>query len=133
MGYEYVGVEIKSAGGSKELVVYADNPGGIGLDDCEKISRCIEPEIDEQDPIPDAYYLCVSSPGLDRPLKEPSDYKRSTGKMVDLKLYSAKDGKKEYSGLLKGYDDSGFTIEINGSEKQFLYKETASVKLHVDI
>ncbi len=133
LGYEYVGVEIKSSSGSKELIIYADKPGGIGLDDCEKISRNIEPAIDEKDPIKDPYYLCVSSPGLDRPLKVPADYKRSKGKKVDIKLYGAKDGKKEFTGLLKEFDDTGFTIETDGSERQFTYKETASVKLHVDI
>jgi ribosome maturation factor RimP len=133
LGYEYVGTEIKPSGEAKELVIYADKPGGIGLDDCEKISRLIEPAIDEKDPIKDSYYLCVSSPGLDRPLKEPADFKRNSGKKIDIKLYSAKIGGKEFTGLLKSYDDNGFIIETNGSERQFTYKETASVKLHVDI
>lgn len=132
-GYEYVGTELKTTAGSKELIVYADKPGGIGLDDCEAISRLIEPAIDKADPIADAYFLCVSSPGLDRALKEASDYGRNIGKKVDIKLYSPKDGKKEYTGLLKSYDGEGFTAEINGSDKAFLYKEAAAVKLHVDI
>ncbi len=133
LGYEYVGVEIKSSGGAKELIVYADKPEGIGLDDCEKISRLIEPAIDLKDPIKDSYYLCVSSPGLDRPLKEPADYRRNKGKTIDVKLYSAKEGKKEFTGLLKGCSDAGFTIETDGSERQFTFREAASVKLHVDI
>jgi ribosome maturation factor RimP len=132
-GYEYVGVELKTAVDSKELIIYADKPGGISLDDCENISRLIEPAIDAKDPIEDAYYLCVSSPGLDRALKEPSDFKRSIGKSVDVKLYSAKDGKKEYTGVLKTYDDLGFAIEEKGNCKTFTYKETAQVRLHVDI
>jgi ribosome maturation factor RimP len=132
-GYEYVGVELSNAGGSKELVVYADKPGGINLDDCESISRLIEPAIDAKDPIDDAYYLCVSSPGLDRALKEPPDFQRSIGKDVDIKLYRAKDGNKEFTGELKSYDDNGFTIETNGSLETYTYKEAAIVKLHVDI
>ncbi len=133
IGYEYVGTELKSAGGSKELIIYADKEGGIGLDDCEKISRLIEPAIDEKDPIDEAYYLCVSSPGLDRALKEPRDFERSTGKKVDIKLYAARGGKKEFTGVLKGYDESGIKVEINGSNEAFSYQETASVRLHVDI
>jgi ribosome maturation factor RimP len=133
LGYEFVGVEIKAAGGTKELIIYADKPEGFGLNDCEKISRLIEPAIDEKDPITGHYYLCVSSPGLDRPLKMPADFKRSTGKKIDVKLYSAKKDGKEFTGMLKGCDDIGFTMETCGSEKQFTYKETASVKLHVDI
>ncbi len=132
-GYEYVGTEIKTVGGSKELIIYADKEGGIGLDDCETISRLIEPAIDEKDPIEDAYYLCVSSPGLDRALKEPADFERYAGKSVDIKLYASKEGKKEFTGLLKTSNETGFTAEINGSEQAFLYKETAAVKLHVDI
>lgn len=132
-GYEYVGTELKTAGGQKELIIYADKPGGIGLDDCENISRLIEPAIDEKDPIDDAYYLCVSSPGLDRALKEQNDFNRSLGKRVDIRLYSSRNGKKEFTGLLKSCDESGFTVEINGSDTAFSYRETASVKLHVDI
>lgn len=132
-GYEYVGVELNIAGGSKELIVYADKPGGIGLDDCESISRLIEPAIDAKDPIEDAYYLCVSSPGLDRALKEPLDFRRSIGKSVDIKLYRAVGGKKEFTGELISYDDNGFTVKINGSLNTYAFKETAVVKLHVDI
>lgn len=132
-GYEYVGVELSNAAGSKELIVYADKPDGINLDDCEIISRLIEPAIDAKDPIEDAYCLCVSSPGLDRALKEPRDFKRSIGKAVDIKLYSPKGGKKEITGVLKSYDDSGFTVEANGSFLTYSFKETAVVKLHVDI
>lgn len=132
-GYEYVGTEFKNAGGSKELIIYADKPGGIGLDDCESISRLIEPAIDEKDPIAEAYYLCVSSPGLDRALKDLRDFNRSLGKKVDIRLYSSKEGKKEFTGLLKSCDEQGFTVEINGSDTVFSHRETASVKLHVDI
>jgi ribosome maturation factor RimP len=126
-------VEIKSSGSAKELIIYADKPEGIVLDDCEKISRRIEPAIDEKDPIEGSYYLCVSSPGLDRQLKEPPDFKRYTGRKIDVKLYSPKNGEKEFTGLLKSFDDAGFIMETNGSETQFSYKEAASVKLHVDI
>ncbi len=132
-GYEYVGTEIKKVGDALELIVYADKDGGIGLDDCEKISKMIDPAIDQEDPIDDAYYLCVSSPGLDRPLRQPSDFARSIGKKVDIKLYCAVEGQKTYTGTLKSHDDVGFTVMISESEKSFSYKDTAIVKLHVDI
>ncbi|MGI5850241.1 MAG: ribosome maturation factor RimP [Christensenellales bacterium] len=132
-GYEYVGIEIKKTASHKELIIYADKPGGLSLDDCEKISRLIDPAIDEKDPIEDAYYLCVSSPGLDRALKEPADFARSIGKQIDVKLYRAVDGQKEFTGELCGYNESGFTLVIKGNEKLFSYKDTAIVKLHVDI
>ncbi len=102
------------------------------LDDCEKISRLIEPAIDEKDPVEEAYFLCVSSPGLDRPLKKPEDFKRSMGKKVDLKLYSPINNKKEFTGELCGYDENGFTLMIDGGQETFLYKDTAIIRLHVE-
>ena len=129
-GYEYVGTEINKIGAETELIIYADKPGGLQLDDCEKISRLIDPVIDEHDPIEESYYLCVSSPGLDRPLKTERDYKRSLGKKVDLKFYRPIDGKKEFSGELTSFDENGFTID---GEKTFAYKDVAIIRLHVDL
>lgn len=131
-GFEYVGTEIKKTGESKELIIYADKPGGIGLDDCEKISKLVEPAIDECDPIEDSYFLCVSSPGLDRALKSPRDFERSIGKKLDVKLYKTMDGHKEFTGILKAFNENGFEIEADGV-KSFLYKDAAVVKMHVDI
>ena len=133
MGYEYVGTEITGVGGSKELIIYADKQGGLGLDDCEAISKSIDPQIEKLDPIEDGYYLCVSSPGLDRPLKTQRDYKRSVGKTVDVKLYKALDKQKSFTGELTDYSDEGFTINSSGKQMRFLYKDTAIVRLHVDI
>lgn len=132
-GYEYVGTEFNKASGSSELIVYADKPGGIGLDDCEKISRMIEPIIDERDPIRDAYCLCVSSPGLDRPLKTPRDFERSLGKKVDVRLYRALNGNKEWSGTLKRHDADILVIEADNAELSFENKDVAIVRLHADI
>jgi ribosome maturation factor RimP len=90
----------------------------------------IDPIIDEHDPIEESYYLIVSSPGLDRPLKTPRDYKRSIGKKIDVKLYRPLDGHKEFTGELTSFDEDGFTI--NG-ETTFAYKDAAIVRLHVDL
>ena len=133
LGYEYIGTEVKKVGDEIELIVYADKDGGLELQDCEKISRVIEPMIEEADPIEEGYYLCVSSPGLDRPLKTKADYQRSIGKSVDVKLYRPADKIKEFSGTLQSFDEDGFTIEVDKIEKTFLYKDTAIVRLHVDI
>ena len=132
-GYEYVGTEYNKAGGTSELIVYADKPGGLGLDDCEKISRLIEPLIDERDPIEESYCLCVSSPGLDRPLRTERDYNRSVGKMVDVKLYRAEGGRKEWTGVLLRHDEANMTIDLDGKEKLFVNKDVAIVRLHADI
>ena len=132
-GYEYVGTELKKGGGTIELIIYADKEGGMGLDDCEKISRLIDSAIDELDPIEEPYCLCVSSPGLDRPLKSTRDFERSLGKKIEIKLYHPMDGKKEWTGILKSHDSDGFIVELSDGEKSFLFKDVAIARLHVDI
>ena len=132
-GYEYVGTEYNRTGGANELIIYADKPGGLGLDDCEKISRLIDPIIDEKDPIEESYCLCVSSPGLDRPLKTDRDFARSIGKNVDLRLYRPSDGKKEWTGELISHDQDHVLIMTEGKEKSFENKDVAIIRLHVDI
>ena len=133
MGYQYVGTEIIKSAGHIELIVYADKNGGLDLDDCEKISKIIDPIIESLDPIDSEYYLCVSSPGLDRPLKTERDFKRNIGKTVDIKLYKAIDGKKSFTGELTGYSEQGFSVSIGEKQTDFLYKDTAIVRLHIDI
>ena len=132
-GFEYVGTEIKKAGDASELIIYADSDGGLTLRDCEKISKLIDPEIEKSDPIEEAYYLCVSSPGLDRPLNTAADFARSIGKKVDIKLYRAVEKSKEFVGQLKAFDEDGFTVDTGKTEMTFAYKDTAIVRLHVDI
>ena len=131
-GYEYVGTEVKKASDAVELIVYIDSPNGIGLDECEKISRLIDPVIEAQDPIDGPYYLCISSPGLDRPLKSPRDFARSIGKKVDIRLFAAVEKQKEFTGVLLSHGDGGFAVEIAGAERKFAHADTAIVRLHVD-
>lgn len=133
MGFEYVGTEIKKVGADRELIIYADKEGGLSLDDCEEISRIIDPMIEELDPIKEGYFLCVSSPGLDRPLKNERDFKRSLGKIVDVKLYKAINKQKSFAGELLSYSNEGYTIKNGNEQMEFLYKDTAIVRLHVDI
>ncbi len=133
MGYEYVGTEIKKVGSDTELIVYADKDGGIKLDDCEMISKQIDSVIEELDPIKDGYFLCVSSPGLDRPLKSQRDFERSIGKDVDVKPYKADKKQKIITGKLISFDEKGFTIEINGKQDSYLLSDIAIIRLHVDI
>lgn len=133
LGYEYIGTEVKKVGDEIELIIFVDKDGGLDLHDCEIISRAVEPKIEEEDPIEEGYYLCVSSPGLDRPLKTKADYQRSISKMVDVKLYRPDEKSKEFSGPLVSFDENGFTIVVDENEKTFLYKDAAIVRLHVDI
>ena len=133
-GFELVGVEYcVKKGSDNELIIYIDKEGGVDLDDCEKLSRAIDEPLDELDPIEDAYVLCVSSPGLDRPLKTEKDFKRSMGKAIDIKLYKKDEkGKKEFVGKLVAYGEDTFTAEIDGKAVEFDMKQVALVRLHID-
>lgn len=132
MGCEYVDTEYAKQGPDRVLTVYIDKQDGILLDDCEAVSRAIEAALDEQDLIDEQYMLCVSSLGLDRPLKTERDFKRSLGKVLDVKLYKAFEGQKLFTGTLAGYTDDGITIETDEHEVSFELKETAKVSLHLD-
>lgn len=133
LGYEYVDTEFSKQGKDWILTLYIDSPNGIGLDDCEKVSRAVEPLLDEKDFIEQHYYLCVSSVGLDRPLKTQRDFERNMGKSVDIKLYRPVDGTKEYSGQITGYSKE--TIEIRTAEGENVsidLKDAAKISLHID-
>ena len=130
-GLELWDVEYVTEAGQKYLRVYLDSADGVDLDDCEKISRILDPVLDEKDPVPDSYIFEVGSAGCDRQLKRPSDFERFIGSSVDVKLYSAVDGSKQRTGRLVGYED-GDIIIFADSERRFTGKQTASVRLHVD-
>lgn len=109
-GYELVDVEYVKEGADYYLRVYADKEGGININDCVAISRALEEKLDAADKLEDAYILEVSSPGLTRPLKKEKDFKRSIGKLVEVKLYSAMDGVKELCGILEDYSETTITL-----------------------
>lgn len=118
--FEVVDVEYVKEGSSWYLRVYADKEGGIAIDDCELISRAIDPILDEKDLIPDAYILEVSSPGLTRALRKERDYQRNLDKPVEVHLYKpvemGKDKVKIFIGDLKAYDEEKIILDI-GEEK----------------
>lgn len=130
--FELVDVEYVKEGGNWYLRVYIDKPGGINVEDCELISRALSDLLDEKDYIEDAYIMEVSSPGLGRPLKKEKDFERSIGKDVDIRLYRAKSGNKEFSGALVSYDKDTVTIEEAGESITFERIEIALIRLAFD-
>ncbi len=94
MGYELDEVEYVKEYGNMVLTLYIDSENGVTIDDCEKVSRAIDPILDENDPIEEAYYLSVSSIGIDRPLKKDRDFERNMGKKLQVKLYAPINRKK---------------------------------------
>lgn len=111
------------------LRIFIDKDGGVGLDDCQKISNLLGDKIDNENIIKDRYILEVSSPGLDRALKKEKDFKRELGKKVDITLYKAVDGDKNLVGTLTGYTKDSITID---ETKEIALKDIALVRLHID-
>ena len=132
-GFELVDVEYVKEGGTWYLRAYIDKPGGINVDDCEVVSRRLSDILDEKDYIEEAYILEVSSPGLGRPLKKEKDFKRSLGEEVDVRTYRMIEKQKEFTGLLKDYDDATVTIEMeDGTLKTFEKSDITLIRLAFD-
>ena len=125
-------VEYVREGGEWFLRLYIDKDGGVDIDECEAVSRAVDPVLDEKDPIPESYRFEVCSAGLERVLKRPSDFERFLGEPVLVKLYRPKDGRKEFPGVLKGYKDGDVTISAGGQEITFEKAEVALVRLRVE-
>ena len=124
-------VEYIKEAGSWYLRLYIDKEGGISIDDCEAVSRGVDPLLDEADPIQDPYTFEVSSAGADRPLKKPEHFEAFMGAEVDVKFYKAVNGQKNCTGILAGYEDGNVTLELGGETVTFDKKEIAFVRLHV--
>ena len=132
-GFELWDVEYVKEGANYYLRVYADKEGGITIDDCVTISRALEVKLDEEDFIEEAYILEVSSPGLGRPLKRERDFERSIGAEVDVKLYKAVNQQKEFTGILKAYDETTVTLEMENEEEQIFERSAiALIRLAFD-
>ena len=131
LGLELWDVEYVLEGGQRYLRLYLDGPDGVDLDACERVSRAVDPILDEKDPVPESYIFEVSSAGCERQLKRPSDFERFMGFNVEVKLYSAADGAKQWIGKLAGYEDGDVLIE-SGGEHRFTKKQVASVRLRVE-
>ena len=131
---EGTGVELVDVEYVKEkdwyLRVFIDKPEGIGIEDCQSLSEKLEAQLDERDVVPEAYILEVSSPGLDRVLKKPSDFDREKGKTVDVSLYEPIDGEKTVVGKLGAFDETGLLLEGRAPIPK---EKIAQVRLHIDI
>lgn len=110
MGYELVDLKFINDGGRWVLRYYIDKPGGIGITDCEIVSREVEPVLEVEDVIPGAYALEVSSPGLDRPLFKPADYERFEGALAKVRTRQPVDGNKVFIGRITSPGEHGFDM-----------------------
>lgn len=126
-------VEYVREAGSWYLRIYIDKVGGVDIDDCERISRRLDPVLDEADPIPDSYVFEVGSAGIERELKRPGDFEAFLGSDVEVRLYQPVNGQKSFVGTLLSYDNGTTTIEIGGKTLSFNKTQTAQVRLHATI
>ena len=125
-------VEYVREGSERFLRLYLDKEGGVDINDCEAISRAIDPILDEKDPIAESYHFEVCSAGLERPLKRPSDFERFMGSPIMVKLYRPRNGLKEIPGILRGYEEGRVTVEAGKETITFEKSELALVRLRVE-
>jgi len=132
-GMELVDLEFKREGRDWFLRLFIDKDGGVTLDDCAEVSREVGSLLEVEDPIPSAYRLEVSSPGLDRPLKKPADFERFRGSLVKLRTYEKLDPdgrgheRKTFIGILLGLEDGRVRIEQNDKRGGIVAFELAAI------
>ena len=132
LGYKCYDVSYDKVGKDKILTVYIDNSNGIGLDDCEKVSRHLSSFLDEEDPIESNYLLEVSSPGLERKLTRINHFKDNIGKTIDIRLYRAIEGRKKMTALLENADNEEITVHDGAAELNIKYGDISKASLHFE-
>jgi len=130
-GCELWDVEYVSEGGQWYLRIYIDKADGVSIDDCENVSRAVDPILDEIDPITSSYTFEVSSAGLERTLKLPEHFQRFLGENVEVKLYKPLDGSKLYVGTLSAYENGNISLNFGGKPITFTKEQVANVRLRL--
>ena len=131
-GCELWDVEYVREGSERFLRIYLDKEGGVDINDCEAVSRAMDPILDEADPILESYHFEVCSAGLERALKRPGDFARFMGSPITVKLYRPRNGLKEIPGILRGYEEGRVTLEAGKETITFEKSEVALVRLRVE-
>lgn len=138
-GYELVEVEWLREGGGWVLRLYVDRAGGVGIDDCQAVSRTVEPILDVEDFIEPAYSLEVSSPGVERPLRKPEDFGRFAGQRAKVKAFGPLESfpglppRKQWSGTLRGFRDGAVEVEVDGKVHRIPIDRVAKAHLEYDL
>ena len=128
MGYEVVDVEYSKKSDGMNLIFYIDKENGVQIQDCELVSKTIDPVLEELNPTNDApYILSVSSPGIDRPLTKERDFNRNLNKEISVTLFAKKDGQKKFEGKLISFDEKSITIESKNKTISFSREEIAHI------
>ena len=132
LGYEFVGLEHSSNPKNPVLVVYIDQPGGIAVEDCERVSREVAALLDVEDPIPGHYTLEVSSPGLDRPLFTLEQFERFRGEVAQVSLFAPLEGRRRFKGPILGTKDGKVQLDQDGAAVELELGNIAKARLVPD-
>jgi ribosome maturation factor RimP len=129
MGFELVQLEYAAGRGHAVLRLYIDREAGVGLDDCERVSREVSALLDVEDPIPSAYTLEVSSPGFDRVLRTAAHFGRFVGSRVFVELKEPRAGRRRYTGTLLTVDEAGIALEVDREHVALAFNEIGKARL----
>jgi ribosome maturation factor RimP len=129
LGYELVDLEYAPGRAHAQLRIFIDRAAGIGLDDCEAVSREVSALLDVEDPVPTGYTLEVSSPGLDRILRTPAHFQRFVGERVRVELVNPRSGRRRYTGRLAALNAAGIELEVDGAMVAVSFAEIGRARL----
>ena len=135
LNLELVDIEYVKEGRDWFLRVFIDKETGVDIEECGLVSEKLSEKLDEVDPIPYNYFLEVSSPGAERPLKNAKDFEKAVGKNVYIKTYEPIDGDKTFEGILTHFDGETVTVEIKIKTRkksiEIPYEKVANARLAV--
>jgi ribosome maturation factor RimP len=137
-GFDLVEVEWQREGGGWVLRLYVDKAGGVGIDDCQAASRLAETLLDVEDFIEPAYSLEVSSPGVERPLRRPEDFRKYAGQRAKVRAFGPIESapgqppRKQWTGVLRGFADGAVEIEVDGKVHRIPVDRVAKAHLEYD-
>lgn len=132
LGLELVDVEFKKEGGNWFLRVFIDKPEGITHEDCQAVSEKISDLLDEKDPIEQNYFLEVSSPGIERPLKKVADFEKYRDSLVNISTFMPIEGQKTFQGKLQGVEEGSVVITVNQKRLLIPFDKISSARLAIE-
>ncbi|BCA96918.1 ribosome maturation factor RimP [Legionella antarctica] len=131
MGYELWGCEYLSQGKHSLLRIYIDKADGIGIEDCQEVSKAVSALLDVEDPIPGNYSLEISSPGIPRPLFSYLQYQRYVGDSIQVKTFKPVNGKRKVYGIIVSATESAVVLDINNEHHELLFSNIVKANLTV--
>ncbi|GAB7024178.1 ribosome maturation factor RimP [Salidesulfovibrio brasiliensis] len=129
LGYTLWGISVSTGGGKKKVLIFIDGPDGVTIDACAEVSRQVGLALEMEDAIPGAYTLEVSSPGLERRFFNVGQMAAYAGQTIDVRLWQAREGKRNYSGTLAETNDDSFVLETDKGPETFHWDDVKQARL----